>query len=294
MKTDVKLFLNQLLIEKGLADNTIISYRRDLQAFVQFLTAGDIDEFKQVKKKDIMDYLVTLKNRGISARSHSRNLVSIRQLYKFLMLEGRVQEDPTLNISFPKAWQKLPYVLNYSQVEVLLVQPDESPLGIRDKTMLEVLYATGLRVSELINLTINAVNLEAGFLLCLGKGSKERMVPIGSSARKNLQKYYNGPRQQLLNLKRSKFLFINKFGNKLSRQGFWKIIKRYALQAGIEQNITPHTLRHSFATHLLENGADLRSVQAMLGHANIATTQIYTHVSMDKIKKLYFKHHPRA
>jgi len=294
MKTDVKLFLNHLLIEKGLADNTIISYRRDLQTLVQFLADRDINNFKQVKKKDIMDHLFTLKNRGISARSHSRHLVSIRQLYKFLILEGRAQEDPTSNISFPKTWQRLPHVLNYSQVEALLAQPDESPLGIRDKTMLEVLYATGLRVSELINLTINAVNLEAGFLLCLGKGSKERMVPIGSSARKNLQKYYNGPRQQLLNLKRSKFLFINKFGNKLSRQGFWKIIKRYAVEAGIEQKISPHTLRHSFATHLLENGADLRSVQAMLGHANIATTQIYTHVSMDKIKKLYFKHHPRA
>lgn len=294
MQTDLKLFLNHLLIEKGLADNTIVSYRRDLQSFLQFLSKRDIHKLKQVKKTDVMDYLFTLKNREISARSHARHLVSIRQLYRFLMLEGKTEEDPTLNISFPKTWQRLPDVLNYSQVEALLIQPDESPLGIRDKSMLELLYATGLRVSELIGLTINAVNLETGFLLCLGKGSKERMVPIGTSARKSLQKYCTGARQQLLQVKRSKFLFINRFGNKLSRQGFWKIIKKYALQAGIVQKISPHTLRHSFATHLLENGADLRSVQAMLGHADISTTQIYTHVSMDKVKKLYFKHHPRA
>ena len=294
MDTEVKLFINHLIVEKGLSDNTVSAYRMDLQSFLHFLTGKGIGSLGQVRKADVMDYLLELKNKGISARSHARHLVSIRQLYRFLVLEGRVAEDPSLNISFPKTWQKLPHVLSYSQVESLLAQPDETPLGIRDKAMLELLYATGLRVSELINLTVNAVNLEAGFLLCQGKGSKERLVPIGTSARECVKKYCATARLQLLKDTRKELLFVNRFGNKLSRQGFWKILKEYALQAGIQQTITPHTLRHSFATHLLENGADLRSVQAMLGHASISTTQIYTHVSMEKIKELYFKHHPRA
>jgi len=294
MDTEVRLFLNHLTIEKGLSDNTVSAYRMDLQSFLHFLTSKGIGSLGQVHKVDVMDYLLELKSKGICARSHARHLVSIRQLYRYLILEGRVTEDPSLNISFPRTWQKLPHVLSYSQVESLLAQPDETPLGVRDKAMLELLYATGLRVSELINLTVNAVNLEAGFLLCQGKGSKERLVPIGTSARESVQKYCSTARLQLLKDNRKDLLFVNRFGNKLSRQGFWKILKEYALQAGIQQTITPHTLRHSFATHLLENGADLRSVQAMLGHANISTTQIYTHVTMEKIKELYFKHHPRA
>ncbi|MEW5800887.1 MAG: site-specific tyrosine recombinase XerD [bacterium] len=294
MDNEVKLFLNHLTIEKGLSDNTVSAYRRDLQSFRQFLTAKGIIGLAQVKKADVMDYLIELKNRGISARSHARHLVSIRQLYRFLILEGILSEDPSLNISFPKTWQKLPHVLSYSQVEALLAQPDETFLGIRDKAMLELLYATGLRVSELISLTVNAVNLESGFLICRGKGSKERLVPIGTSARECVKKYCDTSRLLLLKDNRTELLFVNRFGKKLSRQGFWKILKEYAQKAGIQQTITPHTLRHSFATHLLENGADLRSVQAMLGHANISTTQIYTHVTMDKIKELYFKHHPRA
>ncbi|MGA1876158.1 MAG: site-specific tyrosine recombinase XerD [bacterium] len=294
MRADLDSLLNYLLIDKGLAENTVASYRRDLESFLQFLMRREIGELGQVTKRDVMDHLLELKERGISARSHARHLVSIRQFYRFLLLEGRVQENPSSDISFPKVWLKLPYVLSYSQVETLLAQPDETLLGIRDKAMLELLYATGMRVSELINLTVNSVNLEAGFLLCLGKGSKERIVPIGSSARACVQRYCSGVRPHLVRGKESNFLFTNRFGNKLSRQGFWKIMKRYALQAGIHQRIAPHTLRHSFATHLLENGADLRSVQALLGHASIATTQIYTHVSMERIKELYFKHHPRA
>jgi integrase/recombinase XerD len=294
MDNEVRLFLNHLTIEKGLSDNTISAYRRDLQSFLHFLTSKGIGNLGQVHKVEVMDYLLELKSKGICARSHARHLVSIRQLYRYLILEGRVTQDPSLNISFPRTWQKLPHVLSYSQVESLLSQPDETPLGIRDKAMLELLYATGLRVSELINLTVNAVNLEAGFLLCQGKGSKERLVPIGTSARESVQKYCATARLQLLKDNRKDLLFVNRFGNKLSRQGFWKILKEYARQAGIQQTITPHTLRHSFATHLLENGADLRSVQAMLGHASISTTQIYTHVTMEKIKELYFKHHPRA
>ncbi|MEW6380848.1 MAG: site-specific tyrosine recombinase XerD [bacterium] len=294
METDVKLFFNHLVIEKGLADNTIASYRQDLQSFLQFLAGKKIGSLDQVKKVDIMDYLLELKNRGICARSHARHLVSIRQLYRFLIIEGRIGSDPTMNISFPKTWQKLPDVLSYSQVEDLLAQPNETSLGIRDKAMLELLYATGLRVSELINLTVKSVNLEAGFLLCQGKGSKERLIPVGTSARECVKKYCATARAQLLQDNRTDLLFLNRFGHKLSRQGFWKILKEYAEQAGIQQTITPHTLRHSFATHLLENGADLRSVQAMLGHASISTTQIYTHVTMDKIRELYFKHHPRA
>ena len=188
----------------------------------------------------------------------------------------------------------MPNVLSYSQIDTLLSQPDtKTSLGARDKAMLELLYATGLRVSELIDLSPQSVNLEAGFLLCLGKGSKERVVPIGTKALERIVNYCQGPRQALLGAKGTNALFVNCFGGKLTRQGVWKILKGYALKAGIE-HIAPHTFRHSFATHLLENGADLRSVQAMLGHASIATTQIYTHVTMDKIKELYFKHHPRA
>lgn len=294
IEAEIRLFLNHLLIEKGLSDNTVASYGHDLASFLQFLTARKISSLQEVKKADVVDYLLELKNRGIGARTHARHLVSIRQLYRFLMLEGRLESDPTLNISFPKTWRKLPNVLSYSQVEALLAQPDETTLGIRDKAMLELLYATGLRVSELINLTVKDVNLESGFLICQGKGSKERLVPIGTSARESISKYCATARGQLLGDRRTDLLFVNCFGRKLSRQGFWKILKEYAKRAGIQQTITPHTLRHSFATHLLENGADLRSVQAMLGHASISTTQIYTHVTMDKIKELYFKYHPRA
>ena len=223
MDKEVTLFLNHLIIEKGLSDNTVSAYRRDLQSFLHFLTDKGIASLKEVSKADVMDYLLDLKNKGISARSHARHLVSIRQLYRFLLLEGGVGEDPALNISFPKTWQKLPHVLNYSQVEALLAQPDETPLGIRDKAMLELLYATGLRVSELIDLTVNAVNLEAGFLLCKGKGSKERLVPIGTSARECVKKYCTTARLQLVKDTRKDLLFVNRFGNKLSRQGVWKI-----------------------------------------------------------------------
>lgn len=294
IEQEIDGFLTHLLIEKGLAENTISSYRQDLYAFAQSLRQTKVEGLDQVSREEIIAYLTALKDRGICARSHARHLVSIRQLYRFLLLEGKVAKNPCVNITFPKTWLRLPHVLNYSQVEMLLSQPDESLLGLRDKAMLELVYATGVRVSELVNLTLNGINLEAGFILCLGKGSKERLVPVGTFARESVRKYLTCARGKLLKAGGSEYLFLNCFGRKLTRQGFWKILKSYALKAGITKDIAPHTLRHSFATHLLENGADLRSVQTLLGHANIATTQIYTHVTIEKVKELYFKHHPRA
>jgi len=232
---------------------------------------------------------------GKASSSISRTCAALRSFYQFLFREHVISEDPTIDLDTPKLEQRLPKVLNTEEVEKLLSQPDiTTPLGLRDKSMLELLYATGMRVSELISLSVEDVNLETGFLRCMGKGSKERIIPVGSIALEYLKEYLSSVRKQLLNGKESKKLFFNRQGNPMTRQGFWKIIKKYSKQAGIYKKITPHTLRHSFATHLLENGADLRAVQEMLGHADISTTQRYTHLTQNRIKQVYDKTHPRA
>jgi len=288
-------FLNYLIVERGLAKNTVESYSRDLQKFVGFMEKNNIADLDKPDNVVIMSFLLELKTQGLSSRSTGRNLSAIRMFFRFLVREEIVKADPTVNIESPKIRPHLPSVLNVSEVDSLLSQPDSNTLrGLRDKTMLELLYATGIRATELVHLKLASLNLEVGFIIAFGKGSKERIIPLGETAQLYLKKFIASARPKYLKGRMSPFLFLNASGKPLTRQGFWKIIKRYALKAGINKKISPHTLRHSFATHLLERGADLRSVQIMLGHADIATTQIYTHITQERLKKIHQQYHPRA
>lgn len=285
-------FIHHLRVERGLAENTIQSYSRDLARFFRFLEAGNLSPLT-LSRDDLMDYMAGLDGE-LSHRSAARNLSALKMFFRFLVSEGKIRQSPARFLDTPKLPLKLPNVLSISEVEALLSQPKTvDPLGERDKAMLELLYATGLRVSELVGLKISQVNLEAGFVRTMGKGSKERMVPMGAQAVEALRIYLFDGRTSLLKSGPSPWLFLNARGGPLTRQGFWKIIKQYGLQAGITKKITPHLLRHSFASHLLECGADLRAVQVMLGHADISTTQIYTHVTREHLKEVHEKHHPR-
>jgi integrase/recombinase XerD len=295
MQNTLKEFLYYVQVEKGLSRNTLAAYSRDLEDFLQFLTKEGVRKLEEADRRVVLSYQIRLKRSGLQLSTVRRKMVSVRALFRYLILEGRLKSDPTENIESPKGLHSLPETLTPGDVDKLLKAPDtDTPLGMRDRTMLEVLYATGLRVSELISLKISDINLEVGYLMTLGKGGKERLVPLGDDAREMVRDYLDSARSRILRLRTSDFLFLNRFGGKMSRQGFFKIIKKYALQAGIRKEISPHTLRHSFASHLLENGADLRSVQMMLGHADISTTQIYTHVTRERLKKVFEKYHPRA
>ncbi|MDL0419063.1 site-specific tyrosine recombinase XerD [Caldifermentibacillus hisashii] len=297
MKDYLKDFLHYLIVEKGLAENTIQSYRRDISAYLIFIEKKlQITDINHVTRVHIMQFLSCLKDEGKSARTIARHIASIRSFHHFLILDKIVDHDPTVHIETPHPELKLPKVLNTDEVDTLLNTPDlTTTLGLRDKAMLELMYATGMRVSELVNLNINDVHLSLGFVRCLGKGNKERIIPIGKMATEALKEYLEKARPKLINHKnKTDSLFMNHHGQRLSRQGFWKILKQMAVKAGIEKELTPHTLRHSFATHLLENGADLRSVQELLGHSDISTTQIYTHVTKTRLKDVYNQFHPRA
>lgn len=297
VKEYLKDFLHYLIVEKGLAENTIQSYRRDISAYLIFIEAKlQITDINHVTRVHIMQFLSCLKDEGKSARTIARHIASIRSFHHFLILDKIVDHDPTVHIETPHPELKLPKVLNTDEVDTLLNTPDlTTTLGLRDKAMLELMYATGMRVSELVNLNINDVHLSLGFVRCLGKGNKERIIPIGKMATEALKEYLEKARPKLINQKnKTDSLFMNHHGQRLSRQGFWKILKQMAVKAGIEKELTPHTLRHSFATHLLENGADLRSVQELLGHSDISTTQIYTHVTKTRLKDVYNQFHPRA
>ena len=290
-------YLSYLLTERGLSKNTIESYNNDLKHFIDFLEKKfSVSNPDDIKRSHILLFQKELKEQGYSVSSRYRYLVSIRRFIKYLLREEIIKEDPTRNIELPSKGKKLPKVLTSEQVEKLLQMPDiTKPGGLRDRAMLELLYATGLRVSELVTLKMNQVFFNQGYLLIMGKGSKERIVPFGDVAEKWVKKYLKEGRPELLKNKNSPYLFIGSRGTPITRQGFWKNIKSYALKAGIPLDIiSPHTLRHSFATHLLENGADLRSVQSMLGHSDISTTQIYTHITKERLKKVYKKYHPRA
>lgn len=295
MDAYVQEFINYLSAERGLAQNTLESYGRDLRQFQAFLTNEHLDLVKQANRAAIFSYLQNLQLKGRAVSTISRNLAAIKSFYQFLVREKYIDKDPSANLESPKLEKRLPKILSVAEVEELLKQPNSFlPTGMRDRAMLELLYATGIRVSELISLNISDVNLDMGYLKCYGKGAKERIVPVGSIAVKCVQEYINKGRPKLIRTYDEPALFVNHHGNRLTRQGFWKIIKKYAQEAHINKDITPHTLRHSFATHLLENGADLRSVQEMLGHADISTTQIYTHVTRNHLKEVYDKTHPRA
>lgn len=295
MEGYVTEFINYLAVERGLAQNTLESYGRDLRQFHSYLQNSQMDLLKDSSRNTILNYLNSLQTKGRAVSTISRNLAAIKSFYQYLVRERYLEKDPAANLESPKLEKKLPRILTIQEVEELLKQPNAFlPTGLRDKAMLELLYATGIRVSELISLNISDVNLDMGYIKCFGKGSKERIVPLGSIAAKCVQEYTNKGRNKLVRTYEESALFVNHHGNRLTRQGFWKIIKKYAQEANIIKEITPHTLRHSFATHLLENGADLRSVQEMLGHADISTTQIYTHVTKNRLKEVYDKTHPRA
>ncbi len=288
----IKKFLIYLTVEKGLAKNTLESYERDLRKYFLFMKSKNVDD---ISRTDVVSFQARLSAEGIAKPSTARSLSAIRGFHKYLMIDGLAHRDPTVNIETPRGWKRLPKALSSADVDSLLDQPDLSiPIGLRDKAMLELLYATGLRVSELVGLRMPDINLERGFLIVMGKGAKERAVPMGELAIAAIKQYLAGARQALLKGKDSDRLFISSKQRGITRQMFWERIKFYTVQAGIGKNISPHTLRHSFATHLLDNGADLRAVQAMLGHSDMSTTQIYTHVSRERLRQIHEKYHPRG
>ena len=285
-------FINYLRIERGLADNTVQAYSRDLARFFLFLEEQKLSPL-EISRDRITEHVGILA-RQLSSKSVVRNISAIKTFFRFLVSEGMIESSPARLVETPRLSRRLPGVLSQAEVERLLCQPDSSkPAGQRDRAMLEVLYATGLRVSELVGLKTSNINLEAGYVRTLGKGSKERIVPIGEKAMEAVKEYLSGGRRKMANGTSSPYLFLNFRGRGLTRQGFWKIIKKHGRDALIQKKITPHSIRHSFASHLLEAGADLRSVQVMLGHADISTTQIYTHVTGERLKELHEKCHPR-
>ncbi len=294
METWLQQFMKYLELEKGLAKNSIDSYRRDLHTYESFLRAKHVLDWKKVKEDHLTQFLFDLKEKGRAPSTISRHLASIRAFYSYLLKERLVQKDPTIHMASPKVEKKLPRVLTISEIELLLNSPDlMEPAGLRDRAMLELLYASGAKVSEMLSIDVDEVNLVLGFVKCTNK-SKERIIPLGKYAIDTIGNYLKTGRPVFTKQDEQKALFLNHHGNRLSRQGFWKLIKKYAEKATISTDITPHTLRHSFATHLLENGADLRSVQEMLGHADISTTQIYTQLTRSKLREVYTKAHPRA
>ncbi|MEF9933769.1 MAG: site-specific tyrosine recombinase XerD [Clostridium sp.] len=292
MEKVLKDFVQELREDNRLSENTLESYTRDIKKFLIYLAENNLD-FKVVKKTNIIAYILYLQKAGRATSSISRSIASIRAFYKMLLKNNVVAKDPTLNLESPKSEKKVPQVLSVEEIEKLLSLPNISESkGVRDRAMLEMLYATGIRVTELINLNIQDVNLEIGFIRC--SGTKERIIPMGKVAIDILKTYISEYRQKFVSRQEEQALFLNFHGERMTRQGFWKIIKHYASLADINKDITPHTLRHSFAAHLIENGADLKSVQQMLGHSDISTTQVYAELIKNRISDVYKKTHPRA
>jgi integrase/recombinase XerD len=291
----IDIFLNYLSVERGLSRNTIMAYRRDLQGFLSYLKkAKHISSLDNSDKSQITDFMQMLKSKGLDSNSIARKLAAIKTFYRFLVREKAIRHDPTSLLESPKLWKRIPSVLSVGEIESLIAQPDlKKKQGLRDKAILEVLYATGMRVSEVAQLRLEDVNMEVGFIRCLGKGNKERIVPMGKKAASCLAKYIKTARPHFLKKGSAKDLFLTRLHKRISRQSIWKMIKAYARRARIKKEIRPHTLRHSFATHLLERGADLRSVQEMLGHSDISTTQVYTHINKDRLKAIHKTFHPR-
>lgn len=294
MESEIRTFLNYLRVEKGLSVNTMDAYRRDIAEFAIFANERKLSA-SGIRRDDVVGFLATLYRRGLDSRSVGRHLVTIRNFFRFLMTEELISEDPAANIESPKIRHSLPDFLSLEEVERLLRQPDTATtLGLRDRAMIELMYSTGLRVSELCNVRIADLQADAGCLRCIGKGNKERIVPVGKQALAGVRRYMRKSRPELLGDGTSPFLFLGRKGGKLDRIAFWKVLGVYGRKAGLRKALKPHMLRHSFATHLLDRGADLRSVQLMLGHSDISTTQIYTHVVEERLKQVYKEHHPRA
>jgi integrase/recombinase XerD len=301
MAEEIRSFLNHLAIEKGYSENTINAYRNDLNQLADFVeeTAvgkGDTPDWPSVDRNLLISYILDLKERNYAPATVARKVAAVKSFFDFLVAEGIIKSDPTENLSSPKVGKSLPKPLSVAEVELLLAAPAKlsTPEAKRDVAMIELLYACGMRVSELISLNVGDVNLEAGFVRCMGKGSKERIIPIHQEASRFVKEYIVEARTQLLRDKDEQALFLNRRGERLTRQGLWLILKNYAKAAGIKKPVTPHTLRHSFATHILNGGADLRAVQELLGHANISSTQIYTHLTSEHVRQAYEKAHPRA
>jgi integrase/recombinase XerD len=287
-------FLDAIWMERGLSDNTLGAYRADLLALQQRLAEREV-EFVGASRADILDYIAWRVEGGAKPRSTARQLSSFRRFYRYMLREGVISQDPTAQIAMPKIGRSLPQSLTEEEVDALLAAPNVSdPLGHRDRTMLEVLYATGVRVSELINLQASQINLNQGVLRIIGKGDRERLIPLGDESQDWLRDFMQGPRVEILLERQTDYFFPTRRGDRMTRQAFWHIIKRYAKKAGINKKLSPHTLRHAFATHLLNNGADLRVVQLLLGHSDVSTTQIYTHVARERMKELHSRHHPRG
>ena len=291
----VDRYLNYLLVEKGLAQKTLAAYGADLARHLDYLRAAGVDTPAAVDTPVLLRYVIRLRDEGLGARSRARHIVCLRGFYRFLVQEKELDRDPIRNLTLPKIGLKLPDVLSRQDVQRLLeIDEDEAPPALRNAAMVELLYAAGLRVSELIALKLQDLNLEAGFVRVFGKGSKERVVPIGAHARRRIEAYLADGRPRMLKAQPSAYLFVARAGRPMTRQGFWKMLRRRAAVAGIGKSISPHSLRHSFASHLLEGGADLRAVQVMLGHVDISTTQIYTHVARERLKRIHQKYHPRG
>jgi len=299
MESTIHVFLSYLRVERGLAQNTILAYGRDLKRFAEFLRKRHKLGMEDVNREDVVDFLSSLYKEKLDSRSVARYLVSLRGMYKFAMMEEMVSTDPTENLESPKIRSSLPTYLRVEEIDKLLAAPNlATPIGLRDRAMLEVLYSTGLRVSELLNLRVSDVDMRMGCVRCIGKGDKERLVPIGRKALAAVEQYLAQGRLKFARPAspppHNQVLFLTRNGRRLSRVSIWKILHDYGMKLGLRGRLTPHKLRHSFATHLLEGGADLRSVQLMLGHADISTTQIYTHVVEERLKQIYKAHHPRA
>lgn len=288
-------YMNFLAVERGVSRNTIEAYSRDLVRYVNFLRCRGTQSLEGVCSDDVVSYLGRIQKDGLNPNSINRGLAAIRGFYKFLLREKRIDHNPVANIELAKVWMRLPDTLSQEEMDRLLKQPGNGTLsGVRDTAMLELMYATGTRVSELISLKMNSVNWQVGYLVARGKGEKERVIPVGQSAYDCLYAYIHEARPAFLKKRSTDILFLSRLGEGFTRQGFWKMVKKYAMKAGLKKKVYPHTFRHSFASHLLEGGADLRSVQIMLGHADISTTQIYTHVTRDRLKTIHKKFHPRG
>jgi len=301
VKEDINGFLNYLAVEKGFSENTLAAYRNDLQQLANFVDeeaarSGSVPSWAGFSRQGMLSYLLNLKERGYAATTVARKVAAAKSFFSFMLAEGNMKENPTQNIGSPKVGKSLPKPISYSQAMLLLEQPAKlsTPEAKRDKAMLELMYASGMRVSELVSLDLNSVDTEGGSVRCFGKGHKERVIPIAPRAASTLKEYLEEARPHLVRSDTERALFLNRRGERLTRQGFWQILKGHAKSAGLDAEISPHTLRHSFATHMLSGGADLRSVQELLGHANISTTQVYTHLTTEHIRRSYEKSHPRA
>ena len=290
----IERFLDAMWMERGLSDNTLSAYRADLSNLGGWAREAGVD-IEKLGRDDLMDFLAWRVEGGARPRSTARQLSSIRRFYRYLVREGMRRDDPSADIEMPRLGRPLPMSVGHEEVENLLQAPDTNkPLGLRDRAMLEVLYATGLRVSELVNLRVDQLNVQQGVVRVTGKGGRERLVPLGDEARHWVETYTNQARQEILGGRQSPYLFPTRRSASMTRQAFWHIVKRYAQQAGMSGGLSPHMLRHAFATHLLNNGADLRVVQMLLGHSDVSTTQIYTEVARERLKKVHEEHHPRG